>query len=100
MVGVKRFERCLGEGLFFDMGSDETKKDIRVVPWTTVMVGPYPAVEYRFVDVGLLERQVADMMASWDQQAELHTDECLWWEDWLQCSCGGDPSIPPFHQTI
>ena len=57
------------------MSSNETKKDIRVVPWATVMVGPHQAIEYRFVDVGLLEEQVADMMASWDQQAELHTDE-------------------------
>jgi hypothetical protein len=53
-----------------------------------VSVGPWRALEYREVNVRLLENMVSDVQAALEQEAENHPDDCEWWGDWQACSCG------------
>jgi len=58
------------------------------VPKRMVYVGPWAAVQYHEVDVAQLEQAVVDAQVALEQEAENHTDDCNWWQDWHACNCG------------
>lgn len=69
------------------MNNKETDQ-IVFVPWQELEVAGHRAIEYREVNISELERRVEMKQTALEQEAELHTDDCGWWQDWHACNCG------------
>lgn len=58
------------------------------VGWQRVFVGPWQAIQFQEVNVQELEQALLSAQVALEEEAEEHTDECSWWQDWHQCNCG------------
>lgn len=59
-----------------------------MVGLSMIKVGPWAAVQYHEVDVAQVRTSSRLCSSCLKQEAELHTDDCAWWQDWHQCNCG------------
>ena len=51
-------------------------------------VGPWNAIVFHQVTQAYLNQLESDNQALLEEESQIHTDECNWWHDWHECSCG------------
>jgi hypothetical protein len=67
--------------------SMETNEKI-IFGLSSTKVGPWNAIVYHQVEKSYLDQLKSDNQAAFEQEAEVHPDDCLWWQDWHACNCG------------
>ena len=60
------------------------------VPWQRVFVGSWTAIQFQEVNVSQLEQALVSAQVALEEEAQEHTDECSWWQDWHACNCGAN----------
>ena len=63
-------------------------EDTAWVNWNTFYVGPHMAYQLRPVSLLELIKQQEEDQVALEQEAEKHSEDCGWWQDWHACSCG------------
>lgn len=66
----------------------EQDDDVVWVGWNTIYVGPHAAVQLKPTSLLELIKEREQAEIELEQSIKDHPEDCGWWQDWHQCSCG------------